>query len=422
MNINWNNHSQVQRLLEDFSLRLLKISSITSDSIGIKKAFCELEKICEELDFYCDYQANGMIMRITNNPINFDINCMLALICHIDTVEFDTSKWSHNPLGEIKDGRIFGRGIIDDKGAIVLSLLAAKACENHIHKPWIIIVGSSEEGIWQDMENYHSENHPIPDYATTIDGDGVQAGCRGTANVSFSFKRQCSNGNLLEKICIPGQANNIIPGNANAVFSNGLQILSTGKACHSSIPQNGDNALISLSKKIESDCYDQFPGFFNLMKNFENCTINNFEGSVSPTTCQIQDNLLTVNLNFRLPIGTHKKEFLDFLSEMMSSYSAKFEISNLIMPGFMDINSPMIKSQLKAYKQILGLKTTATIAPGTGYNSAFRAKYGCNIFGPRFALNDDEEDLCHCDDESRLISDLMKFYKMLCMFMKDFLS
>lgn len=117
MNINWNNQLHVQKLIEVFSLRLLKISSITSDSIGIKKAFCELERICEEVDFYYDYQANGMIMRITNNPINFNFNCKLALICHIDTVEYDISKWSHNPLGEIKDGRILGRGIIDDKGA-----------------------------------------------------------------------------------------------------------------------------------------------------------------------------------------------------------------------------------------------------------------------------------------------------------------
>ncbi len=422
MNINWNNHFQVQKLIENFSLRLLKISSITSNSIGIKKAFYELEKICEELGFCYDYQANGMIMRITNNPINFNINCRLALICHIDTVEFDVSKWTHNPLGEIKYGRIFGRGIIDDKGAIVLSLLSAKACEDHIHKPWIIIVGSSEEGIWLDMETYRAENHPIPDYATTIDGDGVQAGCRGTANVLFSFKRQCSNGNLLKKICIPGKANNIIPGNAIAIFSDGMQISSSGKACHSSIPQNGDNALISLSKMIESDCYKQFPNFFTLMKNFENYTLSNFQGSVSPTTCQIHDNLLTVNLNFRLPIGTHQKDFLDFLSKLASKYSAKFEISNLIMPGFMDINSPMIKSQLRAYKQVIGSTTTATVAPGTGYNSAFEAKYGCNIFGPRFALKDDEEDLCHSDNENRSIDDLLKFYQMLCIFMKDFLS
>ena len=92
------------------------------------------------------------------------------------------------------------------------------------------------------------------------------------------------------------------------------------------------------------------------------------------------------------------------------------------MPGFMDINSPMIKSQLRAYKQVIGSTTTATVAPGTGYNSAFEAKYGCNIFGPRFALKDDEEDLCHSDNENRSIDDLLKFYQMLCIFMKDFLS
>lgn len=417
MNINWNNPSDVQKIMEHYLLRLLKISSITSDFLGIEKAFRELEKICTELGFYFDRQAKGMVMRITNNPINFKINCKLALVCHIDTVKYDTSRWSHNPLGEIKNGRIFGRGIIDDKGAIILSLLAAKAYEDYFNEPWMIIVGCCEEDIWVDLENYNLEKHPIPDYATTIDGDGIQSGCRGTANINFIFKRECSHGNQLENIIIPEAANNIIPGKAIATFSDSVSKTYLGKACHSSIPQNGINALILLAKDLESNYKNQFPGFFALMSDFQN-----LPSAVHPTTCKIEDNNLVVNLNFRISIGTDKDDFLNLLSEMSNRYNSKIEISNLIMPAYMPSTSPMIQSQLKAYEQILDHKTTATIAAGTGYNAAFEAKYGCNIFGPRFAIEDDEEDLCHCDDESRSIDDLMKFYKMLCIFLKDFLS
>lgn len=433
MNINWNDTNQVQMLVESYLLRLLKISSVTSDYHGIGKAFNELERICEELDFYYDRQARGMIMRISNTPDNFSINCKLAIVCHIDTVAYDTQKWLHSPLGEIYNNRIFGRGVIDDKCAIILSLLAAKAYENYFNEPWIIIVGCCEEGIWYDMEQYNLENHPIPDYATTIDGDGVQSGCRGAANISFIFKRKYFEGRkLLKKITIPGSADNIIPGFAIASFSNGESFQQKGISCHSSIPENGKNALISLAKNIRYFNYKEFPGFFELMNSFENNTLPEFESlekgiigipsTVCPTTCNIESDRLAVNLNFRLSPGITEKEFLNLLSELSIKYDAEIEVSSLVMPSFIDSNSPIILAQIDAYEKVIGHKTTANIALGTGYNAAFKAKYGCNIFGPRFAVEDDEKDLCHCDDESRTINDLMKFYKMLCIFMKNFLS
>lgn len=437
MNINWNDKNQVQNLVESYLLRLLKISSITSDYHGIRKAFNELERICEELDFCYDRQAYGMVMRISNNPTNFNTNCKLAIVCHIDTVKYDVSKWSHNTLGEIYNNRIFGRGVIDDKCAIILSLLAAKTHETYFKEPWIIIVGCCEEGIWYDMEQYNFENHPLPDYATTIDGDGVQSGCRGTANIAFTFKRQYFEGKLLKEINLPGSANNIIPGFAIVGFSNGESIYFTGKSCHSSIPSNGDNVLITLAKKLRYSNRKEFPGFFELMNDFKDYTLHEFKAlektiefnstkaipsTVSPTTCNIADNTLTVNLNFRLSPGINEKDFLNLLSKLSIKYDAEIEISSLVMPNFIDSNSPIILAQLDAYEKVIGHKTVANIALGTGYNAAFKAKYGCNIFGPRFAVEDDEEDLCHCNDESRTIDDLMKFYKMLCIFMKNFLS
>lgn len=428
---------QIRQLMKRYSIQLLSVKSVTSDAKGIEKAFTTLEEICKELDFCYERNANGKVMRISNNPMNFRINCKLALIEHIDTVDYQFRKWSHNPLGEILNDRIFGRGIIDDKGAVVLSLLAAKTCENCITKPWVIVVGSCEEGIWTDMEEYKAENHPIPDYATTIDGDGVQFGCRGYADVEFAFQRQNHAGIQLKRINIPNEANNVVPGLAQATFSDGITVSTTGRSCHSSAPQNGKNALIFLANKIEETCQSQFPGFFHLMKDVESTKLGNLypvdtldeiggqenpPSTVCPTICSIQNDVLKVNLNFRLSVGVTVDAILNILYDMAFKYHAKISLSQLILPAYMNPESIMIKSQLKAYQKALGHETTATLAPGTGYNAAFEAKYGCNIFGPRFAPEDDEEDLCHCDDESRSISDLMRFYKMLCIFLRDFLA
>lgn len=437
MNINWNDSLEIRKIIEQYCLRLLSISSVNSDSTGIQNVFNELEKICKELDFCYDKQADGLVMRISNNTLNFQRSCKLALVCHIDTVNYDKSKWMYNPLGEISNGRIYGRGIIDDKGALVLALVAAKVYEKNFNQPWIIIVGSSEEGIWIDMEKYHQENHPIPDYATTIDGDGVQFGSRGYADIKFIFKSETLSKISIKSIDIPGGATNIVPGFATATLSNGKVINKTGKACHSSIPHNGKNALILLTQELSENFRNQFPTFLELVNDIKDCTLPDFKlidtmnsineitvlpTSVCPTACKIEDGLLTVNLNFRISIGVKKSDFLSLISNLKSRYNASIQIVKLTMPNFINPDSPMIKSQLKAYEEIIGKKSQATIAPGIGYNAAFKAKYGCNIFGPRFAVCDDEEDLCHSDDENRSIDDLLKFYQMLCIFMKDFLS
>lgn len=46
---------------------------------------------------------------------------------HLDTVQFDASDWSRDPLGEREDDRIYGRGATDMKGAVAAMLQVALA-------------------------------------------------------------------------------------------------------------------------------------------------------------------------------------------------------------------------------------------------------------------------------------------------------
>jgi acetylornithine deacetylase len=51
----------------------------------------------------------------------------LLLHGHIDIVPRDPMPWSHDPFGgEIEEGKLFGRGSLDQKGGIAASLIAAK--------------------------------------------------------------------------------------------------------------------------------------------------------------------------------------------------------------------------------------------------------------------------------------------------------
>lgn len=59
---------------------------------------------------------------------NFNKKSGLLFVAHLDTVPTgDINKWKHKPFGsEIEDGKLFGRGAIDCKAGIALSIYALK--------------------------------------------------------------------------------------------------------------------------------------------------------------------------------------------------------------------------------------------------------------------------------------------------------
>ena len=67
-------------------------------------------------------------MEILFQPINRKkTGPKLACNAHMDTVGFGEGCF-FNPIGgEVSDGKIYGRGAVDDKGQIVSQIMAAKA-------------------------------------------------------------------------------------------------------------------------------------------------------------------------------------------------------------------------------------------------------------------------------------------------------
>lgn len=55
--------------------------------------------------------------------------CSLILNAHMDTVPAGSvSEWKHDPFGgETENGRIYGRGVVDDKGGLTAAIMAVKA-------------------------------------------------------------------------------------------------------------------------------------------------------------------------------------------------------------------------------------------------------------------------------------------------------
>lgn len=99
---------------------------------------------------------------------------MVGVIGHLDVVPANLEDgWKSNPFqAEIRDGKIYGRGAIDDKGPVIASLYAMKAVQEKmkINKRIRLILGLNEEKNWKCI-NYYKQNEEVPTIGFSPDAD-----------------------------------------------------------------------------------------------------------------------------------------------------------------------------------------------------------------------------------------------------------
>ena len=81
---------------------------------------------------------------------------IIGILCHADVVD-GGSGWSSNPFEPvIKDGEIYGRGVIDDKGPLISCLYAMKLIKDNNLLPEgyqiKMIIGTDEEENWESID------------------------------------------------------------------------------------------------------------------------------------------------------------------------------------------------------------------------------------------------------------------------------
>lgn len=412
-------------------LKLLAIKSFTHDEMGIRKCQDFLVALATKLGFQSSFHGNNRVLII--EPKNNAILPKLGIVVHVDTIPYDEKEWSHNPLGEIFNSRIYGRGIIDDKGPIILSMYAMYYLRENIEDSWQIIIGSSEEDEWIDMEEFLKENPVLPKFLVTIDGDGVLNGCRGYTDLLLKFKRETNASKHITNFFVPNGMKNTVPAKALAEIDGNL-IAGYGKEVHSSIPEQGSSAITDLSQNIKKHfkkAYAEYSHMFDLLTElYYNCNetvigfpvlLNSQEigTSVSVTTAAMKGEIIEINLNVRLGPGRTMQDIKAAITYLSSKYCCEVECLKMILPSYINSNQKEFQAMSKAYEEVLNTKPTITIAKGLGYNAALP---NCAIFGPRFDVKDDNEsDTCHQTDENRSIENLFKFYEMLKKFLKKIL-
>ncbi|MBQ9856731.1 MAG: Sapep family Mn(2+)-dependent dipeptidase, partial [Clostridia bacterium] len=199
----------------------------------------------------------------------------MGILCHLDVVPAGDG-WTHDPWGaEIEGGKIFGRGVVDDKGAAILALYAMQAVKEagiEMKDAVRLILGCDEETGMSDMRYYAAHCKDLPNYGFSPDAEfpviNIEKG-------GLSLELGCTTDGE-EDADIPvyelyaGERQNVVPGEAWAkigvsdkaafearieeikkardfdlryVYEDGVcKLTAYGQQAHASMPELGKNA------------------------------------------------------------------------------------------------------------------------------------------------------------------------------------
>jgi succinyl-diaminopimelate desuccinylase len=149
---------------------------------------------------------------------------------HMDTVPFDAGEWSHDPLGEPVDGRIYGRGATDMKGPLAAMLVALRAF--------------AERG-----------TAPPVDLAFAFVSDEEVAGDAGLPALLDAGRLDADACVIGEPTCEEGR-HSVSVADRGSIW---LTLEATGEAAHGSRPVLGENAIDRLYAAVQTLC-ERFEG------------------------------------------------------------------------------------------------------------------------------------------------------------------
>lgn len=180
---------------------------------------------------------------------------LMGILVHLDVVP-PGSGWSHDLYGcEIAEGKLFGRGVVDDKGPAVAVMYAMKDILDSAlvldKRVRLILASQEEDGPWADIARYKAQEE-IPGFGFTPDASfPATFGEKGILAVALSMPAERAGFREIQG----GTATNMVADQAQAVLMDGTVLETRGRSAHGSMPELGDNAITSLMTQAAAhDC------------------------------------------------------------------------------------------------------------------------------------------------------------------------
>ncbi|AFI31358.1 Sapep family Mn(2+)-dependent dipeptidase [Borrelia crocidurae] len=367
---------------------------------------------------------------------------LIGILTHIDIVDVGSiSKWHSNPfeLG-FRDGRVYARGILDDKGPLMAvlyafkMLLLEKIC---FKKRFRVIFGTDEETEWRCIEQYKIKEE-IPDFSFTPDGDfpivNAEKGLLQFDVISdekFFMNLELGIGyNVIPDECSfeLGDANKddfrILLDNFDGkirykFFEN--NVLMHGISAHASLPELGVNVApyaldIIKSLGIRSNFIDFFEDRIGFTINGEKLFGKVLEDLQSGklTLCLTKIKLSKtsnqiLSFDMRYPISYKREDLVSLIKKTLDLYSLNYSEVSFLDPLYVDSNLKFISSLMEVYQNFTGESDVNPISIGGATYS--RALKNCVAFGPLFKGSDNTAHQVNEYINENELMDLILIYK-----------
>lgn len=367
---------------------------------------------------------------------------MLGIIGHLDVVPAEDG-WKYEPFGgTIDNGRIYGRGAIDDKGPVMAALYAMKAVMEQcaVKKRVRLILGLNEERDWKCIEYYKKhEESPTVGFSPDADFPCIYAekGLLTTyleQKISPNEKIQITNIdcnanaiNVVPKYCrivlkISPEINRkelreFIKANENTNIelleeNEQIILIAHGMASHAAHPDLGVNAISMLLLLLEK-IFEKYKIKIELLKNFSELIGMQHDGKDLGMACEdesgkltvnvgnisFEDNCIKIGMNLRIPVTVKIKEIEEKFEKLENSNIRVF-FEGQKEPLYIDKDNYLVKTLCETFNEVTGQKAEPIAIGGATYARAFQ---NCVSFGANMP---DEKDMCHQVDECISIQNL----------------
>ncbi len=356
----------------------------------------------KNLDGYCGYIEMG------------EGEELLGILCHLDVVSAD-GKWICEPFDlNIIDDKMYGRGILDDKGAALLSLYAMKKisdCGLKLNKRVRLILGGDEEtGVWECIKRY-KETEEIPTIGFTPDGEfPVVFAEKGLLKIKISGNYTIKDKSFLFE---GGKVVNIVPDYAKCVLD-GEVFEKTGIPAHASEPHKGENAIINLGKELceKTDGENPYLKLLSIATNdgFDINLSDEPSGklTINPSIAKADSVFGSLICDIRYPVTLKLEDFIKNIEKAVEPLGFKVEVIAHDVPLYVKKDSHLVSTLRKVFEDRTGDKTEPISMGGGTYAKAFPNTVA---FGLIFL---DSESGCHVANEFMKFSEMEKSFDILC--------
>lgn len=319
-----------------------------------------------------------------------DGNEEMAILCHIDVVPVGKlSDWRFPPFSATEtEGKIFGRGTMDDKGPAIVCLYCMKALKDEGYFPAKkikLIFGCDEESGWGCIRHYR-EVAELPRFGFSPDADfPVLYAEKGILHLKFFFDADprlvsLKGGERINVVC--DRCVSISPLNENFISTDdvkkeGNELVSYGVAAHGSMPEKGKNAILPMlsllaenglaDRRIVETLFEDSVGLKTLEDETGRLT-------VSPNVIGLEDGKIAVSVDIRYPATIPFRVVEEKIARI-----APYEILSHQLPLFNDKNSFLVQTLLKIYNETTGSDLQPMAIGGGTYARALQEG---TAFGP----------------------------------------